>query len=134
MASSLGVQFASYSGIKRARVSGLKSVRISIKYARPDNQLYMCLGSIHFSLLTGRILLKDVRYHSSNQTIKVVTGQLQWRYWTRRPTSEEDLNSTRGEDGKIPFASTTHYLISPLNEQSRIPHCYLVVFNSRSKA
>lgn len=58
------------------------------------------LGSIHFSLLTGRILLKDVRYHSSNQTIKLVKGQIQWRYWIRRPTSEEELKSVRGEDGK----------------------------------
>jgi hypothetical protein len=58
------------------------------------------LGSIHFSLLTGRILLKDVRYHSSNQTIKLVKGQIQWRYWIRRPTSEEELNSVRGEDSK----------------------------------
>lgn len=58
------------------------------------------LGSIHFSLLTGRILLKDVRYHSSNQTIKLVKGQIQWRYWIRRPTSEEELNSVRGDDSK----------------------------------
>lgn len=65
--------------------------------------LIECLGSIHFSILTGRILLKDVRYHSSNQTIKIVTGKIQWRYWTRRPTSEEDLSSIRGEDGKGPW-------------------------------
>lgn len=57
-------------------------------------------GSIHFSLLTGRILLKDVRYHSSNQTIKIVTGQIQWRYWTRYPTTEEEIESIRGNDSK----------------------------------
>ncbi len=57
------------------------------------------VGSIHFSLLAGRILFKDVRFHSSNQTVKIVKGQIQWRYWIRRPTSEEELNSLRGEDG-----------------------------------
>jgi hypothetical protein len=53
-------------------------------------------GSVHFSILTGRILLKDVTYHSSNQTIKVVKGQLQWRYWIRRPTSEEEIGAILG--------------------------------------
>lgn len=55
-------------------------------------------GSIHFSLIGGRILLKDVHYHSSNQTIKVVKGQVQWRYWIRRPTSEEEIGTRSGED------------------------------------
>jgi len=54
-------------------------------------------GSVHFSLVTGRILLKDVTYHSSNQTIKVVKGQIQWRYWIRRPTSEEDIGILGGK-------------------------------------
>ncbi|KAF9529375.1 hypothetical protein CPB83DRAFT_789894 [Crepidotus variabilis] len=58
------------------------------------------IGSIHFSLLAGRILLKDVRYHSSNQTVKIVKGQIQWRYWIRRPTTEEEFQSLRGEEGK----------------------------------
>jgi|SRR5882762_3128117 hypothetical protein len=52
-------------------------------------------GSIHFAPLAGRILLKDVRYHSSNQTIKIVKAQILWRYWIRSPTTEEDLNHSR---------------------------------------
>jgi len=57
-------------------------------------------GSIHFAPLAGRILLKDVRYHSSNQTVKIVKAQILWRYWIRRPTTEEDLGHARigGED------------------------------------
>ena len=55
------------------------------------------LGSIHFSLIAGRILLKDIRYHSSNQTVKLVTAQIQWRYWIRRPTAQEDIGTTLGE-------------------------------------
>ncbi|KDQ57525.1 hypothetical protein JAAARDRAFT_69639 [Jaapia argillacea MUCL 33604] len=52
-------------------------------------------GSIHFSLLAGRILLKDFRYYSSNQTIKIVKGQISWRYWIRGPANEEDLSHAR---------------------------------------
>ena len=57
-------------------------------------------GAIHFAPLAGRILLKDVRYHSSSQTVKIVKAQILWRYWIRRPTTEEDLSHIRvgGED------------------------------------
>lgn len=60
----------------------------------------LATGSIHFSLLAGRFLLKDVRYHSSNQTVKIVISQIQWRYWIRRPTSEEDISSAREDECK----------------------------------
>ncbi|KAF6761220.1 hypothetical protein DFP72DRAFT_34729 [Ephemerocybe angulata] len=66
------------------------------------SSIWVEIGSIHFSLLAGRILFKDFAYHSSNQTIKIVKGQIQWRYWIRVPTGEEDINSSRGEDvGKV---------------------------------
>ena len=63
------------------------------------------IGSIHFSLLAGRILLKDVRYHSSNQTVKIVKAQIVWSYWIRKPTTEEDLSNARvgGEDRLCPL-------------------------------
>ena len=59
-------------------------------------------GSIHFSLLSGRILLKDVYYHSSNQTINVVKAQITWRYWLRATTTDDDLAQEHvgGEDCK----------------------------------
>lgn len=56
-------------------------------------------GSIHFSILTGRILLKDVHYHSSNQTAKIVKAQVAWRYWIRRPTKENEIGLSLGGDG-----------------------------------
>lgn len=65
-------------------------------------------GSVHFSLVAGRILLKDVTYHSSNQTIKVVKGQLQWRYWIRRPTSEEEIGTILGGEDRM---SLNHLLL-----------------------
>ncbi|KAJ3553006.1 hypothetical protein NM688_g3848 [Phlebia brevispora] len=65
-----------------------------------ENSIWVELGSIHFSLIAGRILFKDLQYHSSNQTIKVVKGQISWRYWLRAPAGEEDLSHARvmGED------------------------------------
>lgn len=41
-----------------------------------------------------------MQYHSSNQTVRIVKMHILWRYWIRRPTTEEDLRRTRvgGED------------------------------------
>lgn len=63
-------------------------------------QLIFFAGSIQFSLLAGRILLKDVHYHSSNQTIRIVKGKIQWRYWIRRPMDEDDLAASMGPEGE----------------------------------
>ncbi|KAJ7096249.1 hypothetical protein C8R44DRAFT_371827 [Mycena epipterygia] len=60
--------------------------------------IWLEIGSIHFSILTGRILIKDFRYHSSNQTIKIVKGQIEWRYWIRRPASGDDIAPARAMD------------------------------------
>ncbi|KAF8554692.1 hypothetical protein OG21DRAFT_1508579 [Imleria badia] len=64
------------------------------------SSIWIQIGSIHFSILAGRILLKDVVYHSGNQTIKVVKAQVSWRYWLRVPATEDDLNRAHvgGED------------------------------------
>lgn len=61
---------------------------------------YLHAGAVHFSILGGRILFKDLRYHSSNQTVKIVKGHVSWRYWLRHPAEEEDLSRVRvvGED------------------------------------
>ncbi|KAJ7497366.1 hypothetical protein FB451DRAFT_229194 [Mycena latifolia] len=60
--------------------------------------VWLEIGSIHFSILTGRILVKDFQYHSSNQTIKIVKGQIEWRYWIRRPASEGDIAPVQAMD------------------------------------
>lgn len=69
--------------------------------------LIRTLGSIHISILAGRILVKDVAYHSSNQTVRIVKGQISWRYWIRVPADEDDLNHARvvGEDVGRAFSS-----------------------------
>ncbi|GLB37483.1 putative fermentation associated protein [Lyophyllum shimeji] len=70
------------------------------------SSIWVEIGSIHFSWIAGRILLKDVSYHSSNQTIRIVKGQVQWRYWIRRPTSEDEIGTIRsGEDERSSNAS-----------------------------
>ncbi|KAG8213869.1 hypothetical protein J3R82DRAFT_10613 [Butyriboletus roseoflavus] len=65
-----------------------------------ESSIWIQIGSIHFSILAGRILLKDILYHSSNQTIKIVKAQVSWRYWLRVPATEDDLNRAHvgGED------------------------------------
>ena len=77
-------------------------------------------GAIHFSTLAGRVLIKDLRYHSSNQTFRIVKLQLSWRYWLRQPAEEEDLSHARviGEDanGKpsSPLACRIHISLQGL--------------------
>jgi hypothetical protein len=56
-------------------------------------------GSFHVSLLAGRILLKDLHYHSSNQTFKIVKVQLRWQYWIRSLTNSEDVKAHGGGEG-----------------------------------
>lgn len=80
---------------------------------RTNTSVCACSGSIHFSILGGRILFKDFRYHSSNQTIRVVKGQISWRYWIRRPAEEEDLSHARvvGEDTNRKSHCFTHIFV-----------------------
>ncbi|KAJ3735770.1 hypothetical protein DFJ43DRAFT_832425 [Lentinula guzmanii] len=63
--------------------------------------IWLEIGSIHFSILSGRILCKNVRYHSSNQTAKIVKVQVAWRYWIRRPTTEEEIGLSLGGGEKV---------------------------------
>ncbi|KAH9929533.1 uncharacterized protein BXZ73DRAFT_47994 [Epithele typhae] len=60
-----------------------------------ESSIWLEFGSFHFSTLAGRILIKDLRYHSSNQTFRIVKVQASWRYWLRRPAEEEDLSHAR---------------------------------------
>jgi len=74
-----------------------------LHWSRGSSCVSCHIGSIHFSLLAGRILLKDVHYYSADRTVKIVKGQIQWRYWIRKPTSEDELSSAVDEDAKPPF-------------------------------
>jgi len=37
--------------------------------------------SLQISPLAGRILFKDVRYHSTNMSARILLGHVTWRYW-----------------------------------------------------
>ncbi|KZV70698.1 hypothetical protein PENSPDRAFT_752360 [Peniophora sp. CONT] len=65
-----------------------------------EDSIWVEIGSIHFSLIAGRVLFKDVKYHSSNQTIKIVKGQISWRYWIRSPTDEREFQMRTEGPGK----------------------------------
>ncbi|KAK0226200.1 hypothetical protein IW262DRAFT_1457427 [Armillaria fumosa] len=69
-----------------------------LSWSQGASSIWVSIGSIHFSLLSGRILLKDVQYHSSNQTVKIVKCQIVWRYWVRKPLSEDGVDSALGSE------------------------------------
>ncbi|VDB95270.1 unnamed protein product [Peniophora sp. CBMAI 1063] len=72
-----------------------------------ENSIWVEIGSIHFSLVAGRILFKDVKYHSSNQTIKIVKGQISWRYWIRAPADEKEFQMRTEGSGKQSLRTST---------------------------
>ncbi|KAG2036116.1 hypothetical protein BDR03DRAFT_898980 [Suillus americanus] len=91
-------------------ISGFISLLLRVKYWRQGgSSIWVHIGSIHLSILAGRILLKDVKYHSSNMTVKIVIAQISWRYWLRVPATEDDLNHAHvgGEEFNhtLPFPS-----------------------------
>jgi hypothetical protein len=49
----------------------------------------VCVGSLQLSPLAGRILFKDVRYHSTNMSARVLLGHITWRYWKWRIRKED---------------------------------------------
>ncbi|KAH6910366.1 hypothetical protein BKA70DRAFT_122091 [Coprinopsis sp. MPI-PUGE-AT-0042] len=88
------------------------------------SSIWVEIGAIHFSIPAGRILFKDLRYHSSNQTIKVVKGQIQWRYWIRRPAAEDAMGRDARIDRKM--VVVPHTSISPRNGMVHVqPNCLL---------
>jgi hypothetical protein len=99
---------------------GSSSVWIQIGTSTPASLPVSCtlltlvLGSFHISPLAGRILLKDVHYHSSNQTFKIVKVELRWQYWVRSLARSDDLQAQGG--GEEPKCTPT--LISFLSSVS----------------
>ncbi|KAK0195692.1 hypothetical protein F5146DRAFT_1101121 [Armillaria mellea] len=73
-----------------------------LSWSQGASSIWVSIGSIHFSLLSGRILLKDIRYHSSNQTAKIVKCQIVWRYWVRKPLSKDGVDSALGSEEQKP--------------------------------
>ncbi|KAH7888759.1 hypothetical protein F5I97DRAFT_2055646 [Phlebopus sp. FC_14] len=75
-------------------IAAVIGLLLRIKYwNQNESSIWIKIGSIHFAILAGRILVNDFAYHSSNQTVKIVKIQVAWRYWLRVPATEDDLNN-----------------------------------------
>jgi len=55
--------------------------------------------SAYISLLFGRIMLRDVKYYSANQTIRAVKCYVTWRYWLWRTRSRDENEPDGPEEG-----------------------------------
>ncbi|KAI9609212.1 hypothetical protein KEM48_002919 [Puccinia striiformis f. sp. tritici PST-130] len=69
--------------------------------------------AIQLSLLAGRVLFRNARYHSINQSLRIVKGHLTCRYWYLR---------TQGMESDGPGADGNLYSSSPL------PHRWIIAF------
>jgi hypothetical protein len=57
--------------------------------------------SIQFSPLAGRILFKNLRYHSSNMSFRVLKGHITWRAWKWKVRSEGPLDNSEQSRGVL---------------------------------
>ena len=57
---------------------------------KSSNAYFEC-GAFQFSPLGGRIHVKDLRYHSRNQSLRILTGTVTWRYWFWRVRGASEL-------------------------------------------
>ena len=49
-----------------------------------NNIAFLQLEAFQLSLLAGRIMIKDLRYHGSCQSFRAVKCNITWRYWMWR--------------------------------------------------
>ncbi|KAI0000347.1 hypothetical protein BJV77DRAFT_383016 [Russula vinacea] len=88
-----------------------------VLWNRGGSSAWIQIGSFHVSLLAGRILLKDFRYHSSNQTFKIVKshGDGEGRSLAMSPghraaASTRHLKASNGLStiGRLPLTISSH--------------------------
>ncbi|KAA1074828.1 hypothetical protein PGT21_022120 [Puccinia graminis f. sp. tritici] len=70
--------------------------------------------AIQLSLLAGRVLFRNARYHSINQSLRIVKGHLTCRYWYLRTQGMESDGPTSRQG-------------NPLSPSS-LPHRWLIAF------
>lgn len=61
---------------------------------------YIVIGSFQISPLAGRIAFRDVEYHSSNLSCRILHGNVTFRYWKLRVQHEGDSQSSNPKRGK----------------------------------
>lgn len=60
------------------------------------------MEGLQLSFLAGRILFKNFRYQSRNQSIHVLKGHITWRYWLRRVRVRENSHVKETVNAKLP--------------------------------
>ncbi|KAK9694806.1 Macrophage colony-stimulating factor 1 receptor [Basidiobolus ranarum] len=73
-------------------------------YTWKKYRAYFEIDSLQFSLLGGRVLFKNFRYYSRNQSIFILQGHITFRYWFLR-VREEKSSETLSESS-IPDNAT----------------------------
>jgi energy-coupling factor transporter transmembrane protein EcfT len=63
---------------------------------------YIHIEAIQLSFLAGRILFKNFRYQSSNESIYVLKGHITWRYWLRRTRVRGNKQVKEDANMKLP--------------------------------
>ena len=61
------------------------------------------VDAIQISILSGRLLIKELRYHSTNQSIRIVKFHITCRYWLWRTRELSDDTKVVGEDVRMSF-------------------------------
>ncbi|BEI81360.1 hypothetical protein CcaverHIS002_0205200 [Cutaneotrichosporon cavernicola] len=63
---------------------------------------YIGIGSFQISPLAGRIAFRDVEYHSSNLSCRILHGNITFRYWKLRVQHEGDSQSSNPKRARLP--------------------------------
>ncbi|KAJ3160450.1 hypothetical protein HDU86_000784 [Geranomyces michiganensis] len=80
------------------RVVGQLIGRLLCIYTWRKYKAYLELESIHFAPLSGRILFRNFRYYSRNQSVHVLRGYVTFRYWLRHVRQESDNSDITPQD------------------------------------
>ncbi|RKO93139.1 hypothetical protein BDK51DRAFT_33607, partial [Blyttiomyces helicus] len=72
--------------------------RLVCIYTWRKYKAWVDLESVQFSPLSGKILFKNLRYHSRNQSFVVLRGHITFRYWLPRVRKEADADQPGQRD------------------------------------
>ncbi|KAG8827640.1 hypothetical protein FRC19_001885 [Serendipita sp. 401] len=56
------------------------------------NSFWIEAESLHISVISGRIMFREFRYYSANQSIRAVKCYITWRYWLWRTRENEEAD------------------------------------------
>jgi hypothetical protein len=65
------------------------------------------IDSLSFSFLTGSLIFKELKYATSNQTIKMTKCVIVWKYWLLEPRQVNLGPNLADQDGPVPGSETS---------------------------